>query len=1262
MSSLVPVPTAAPLTPAVRLAKVISEFSSALDEKYRPIFKTWQTHSPPSEIDFIRLTEEINRDGSRLHQTSWKPFGTRLLKFLDQIQLLIKPGDILVGGSQNMIASGVWATVRLSLEIATGHLSYFERLSLLLMRLGHATIIQRDRVLLFPHDSDLKALTCEYLIVITEMCKTIIGFEKKGFLAQLATSTCLEKEFKEFETQLAFWSKVINKKLAYLNEASQAQANTSIAAISGSLSSWGESRKRRAEDWRIQVLRQLSPHQDEFESTWRRERRKGSVEWIFDDEQYMNWRSASSSSTLLIHGSLGSGKTVTMANITGKFWPSLSTEPQPGLCAVASFFCQSMDRKTLLPRTLFGSIAHQFLRSLRLPADHPAIRQYSQEYTANDTESIIEFIKAHFPDHCHYYVIMDGLDELSAEDAQEVLRPLADLQTHLQLHICCSVRFDSLIRPMVLELLRTVHSISMSCSRKDREIESYIKGELSRRTLAQRLDEATKEHVQNILVQGAQGMYLWVVLQLNALFPLYGETLTVLGDFARILDRLPTGLFESFEQALGRIKDDKYGSRIFEIVTAAIRPLTKNELRSALNIEPGVPFWDDSTLPLDAEAMVYRCGGGLLYIDEEENTVHYIHHSALRHVLVDSEAECLEDLSKEQNLEGVSSSPQIDSAKNHGLGPAPGKRQHGIFLFTLRQADSTIGFICITALNLEQLDRRISRQRKLVFDKKSLQTISDATTRESLLACFMKTIIQQQRPQQQTPKFDLGRILEVISTAKSSVTVGEAQLFFSYAEAHWLDHTSRPYFNLQEETKFNDLFLKLISENAPGLIFPWDDDKSNNNIALWAHANSHLRLLHHLLCDSKGPECRNVVHTLSKASRSHLSGFSCHKDRLTDVLCRLVDYDFLNVAGVETLLCLGAQPNETYRNGARQGLTPLQVAIERMTENKSYEADVVRALLQGGADAKGSSSGKPPILIAIDAHWGVGYQMLFLSGARVYPVRDYLGHGWSDSMLSALDLAMFRGKDADDMITDLSDCGADIKHYFQEQCWPVSSRSANERPADVLKLSAFSGEGDDWVNIQQIEAQQHHYLSVQDQAQADSRVLKWLLKARCDVNIVSANGMTPLGLAIALLDVRLTRDLLSARANPNARYVSTVSECFQWPLVDAARQGSVEIVRVLLDEGASIHKRSQGKTILRLALEEQRRLNRNLVAIQKALNGFTGSLESVVATDPSILSTITLAIVRPARGSLVLNYRPKLVFHDTWTAIADGVEILSKEI
>ncbi|KAF4946997.1 hypothetical protein FGADI_10762 [Fusarium gaditjirri] len=580
--------------------------------------------------------------------------------------------------------------------------------------------------------------------------------------------------------------------------------------------------------------------------------------------------------------------------------------------------------------------------------------------------------------------------------------------------------------------------------------------------------------------------------------------------------------------------------------------------------------------------MVYRCGGGLLYIDEEENTVHHIHHSALRHVLVDSEAESLEDFYKEKDLKEVSS-PKIDRVKNHGRGPAPGKRQHESFLFTLHQADSTIGFVCITALNLEQLDRRIAHQKKLVFNNKSLQTISDATTRDSLLAYFMKTIIQQQRPEQQAPKFELRRVLEAASTAKSSVTVGEAQLFLSYAEAHWFDHTSRPYFNPQE-IKFNNLFLKLIGENAPGLIFPWDDDKSINNVALWAHANR-------------------------------------------------------------------AQPNETYRNGALQGLAPLQVAIRRMTENKSYKADVVRALLQGGADAKGSSIGRPPILMAIEAHWGVGYQMLFSFGARVYPVRDDLGHGRSDSMLSALDLAMFRGEDADDMIADLFECGADVK-------------SANERPTDVLALSAVSGEDDDWVNIQQIKAQQRRYFSVQDQAQAGSRVFKWLLKTRCDVNIVSANGMIPLGLAITLLDVRLTRDLLSARANPNVMYVSAGPERLHHPLINAARRGSVEIVRLLLNKGASIHKHSLGKTILVLALEEQRRLNRNLAAIQQALNGFTGSLESVVATDPSILSTITLAVVRPAVrpavGSVVLNYQPKSVFHDAWTAIADGVEKLSK--
>ncbi|KAK7404149.1 hypothetical protein QQX98_010053 [Neonectria punicea] len=1265
-------PIAAPLGPDVRLAKAVSEFGAGLSDKYRPVFKTWQTHSPPSETDVIRLTEEVNRDGCRLHQNSWKPFGTRLFKFLDQIQILIKPGDILVSGSQNMIASGVWATVRLSLEIATSYLSYFEKVSLLLMRLGHSTIIQRDRILLFPNDPDLKAFTCEYLIIIVDICRMIICFEGKRFFAQLAHSVTLETEFKEFETQLGFWSKVINKKLAYLNEKSQAQTSTAIATIQGNISFWAESRKREAEDWRIQVLRQLSPYQDEFESTWRRERRKGSVTWLLNDKRYTSWRLNSSSSTLLLYGSLGSGKTVAMANITGKFWPSLSTQAQSseqGSCAVASFFCQFRNRKTLNPRTLFGSIAHQFLRSLRLSADHPAILHYRHEFTTNDTESIIDNIKTHFPRDCHYYIILDGLDELCIEDAHEVLQPLADLQDHLQLHICCSARLESSIRPMVSQNLRNTQSLSMSSPKKDREIESFIEGELQRRSHTQELDEATRKLVRDALVLGAQGMYLWVALQLNALFPLYGETVTVLEDLSHFLDRLPTGLFESFEEALGRIKDRHYGSRIFELVAASIRPLTKNELRAALNIEPGVPFWDPSTLPRDPEAIVYRCGGGLLQIDEEENTVHFIHHSALQHVLTDGQSEDAEiAMEVKERSEGdkesrvTSGFPELDRVSSRDSKKSYEEHRHKAYLFSTHQADTEMGYVCMTALHFEQHDRRLSRPRKLFVNEKTLQTISAATTEHGLFARFMTTILQRQGSSGRIPEFDIARIIEDLSAVKSSVKVSEAQLFFSYAESHWLDHTSWPCFKPKDEANFHKLFVKLIRENAPGLLFPWGSNASFSTIMNWAQSNRHLRLLYDLLCGAEGSACKSILQTFRQMPKSRLSAFSCHGICLKDVLCRFVDDEFLDVAGIDTLLALGAPPDEQYQDKSWQGLTPLQLAIQRMSEHKSYEVDVLRRLLKAGADTTGSPDGRPPILLAIDAHWAAGYQVLFSNGARVYPVRHRLGQGLSESMLLGLDLAMFRGPDADPMIQDLIACGAEIDQYFKQHSWPVTLRSENTRPADSLEFNAYSGEGDDWVNIQQVEAQQYYYLSAQDQAQAHERVLHWLRKTNSNVNISAANGMTPLGLAIVLSVPDLVREMLEAGANPNERFWGARSYYPNRPLLFAARKGSTEIVRLLFCYGASVQKLLRGKTILEMALEEESKIERipellfsNLGAMTQALDGYPQNLKEITASTPSALRIIVQAIPEVDRGKATREGGQKMNLNNARNDINKGI-------
>jgi hypothetical protein len=104
------------LKPNLRLAMAVSEYSASLDEPQRVEFKTLQTLSPPLTRDILQLTEELNRDGGR-RSHAWKPWATRLVPALDMVQSFTKIGDLLMTGSQNMIASVVWASMKLTLQV-----------------------------------------------------------------------------------------------------------------------------------------------------------------------------------------------------------------------------------------------------------------------------------------------------------------------------------------------------------------------------------------------------------------------------------------------------------------------------------------------------------------------------------------------------------------------------------------------------------------------------------------------------------------------------------------------------------------------------------------------------------------------------------------------------------------------------------------------------------------------------------------------------------------------------------------------------------------------------------------------------------------------------------------------------------------------------------------------------------------------------------------------------------------------------------------
>jgi hypothetical protein len=111
---------ASSLKPNIRLSQAISKFEAVLTSEQKFAFQTLKTQSlskAPSHQDVMQFTAELNRCTSNQPQC----FGPRFTSFLEGVQLFAALGDVLVGGSQNLLSCGVWSLVRMSLMVSVSY-------------------------------------------------------------------------------------------------------------------------------------------------------------------------------------------------------------------------------------------------------------------------------------------------------------------------------------------------------------------------------------------------------------------------------------------------------------------------------------------------------------------------------------------------------------------------------------------------------------------------------------------------------------------------------------------------------------------------------------------------------------------------------------------------------------------------------------------------------------------------------------------------------------------------------------------------------------------------------------------------------------------------------------------------------------------------------------------------------------------------------------------------------------------------------------
>jgi ankyrin repeat protein len=261
---------------------------------------------------------------------------------------------------------------------------------------------------------------------------------------------------------------------------------------------------------------------------------------------------------------------------------------------------------------------------------------------------------------------------------------------------------------------------------------------------------------------------------------------------------LPKDLSETFARILRKSGslDPLLQAKTLQLILAAYRPLTTDELREALSVTPGDATWDPSRV-LNNVNSALACCGCLVAIDEEEFTVRVIHHSV-----------------KQYMLSG------LDNAKHMGFSPEDAKRT---------MADTVVTYLGYGIFGTELSRAKVNLSIAESVPSKIIQaTMGSSSTARNIAMKLLKSRRQ--------PTFDMSKAIADARRSFTSKAEGPFR-FYTYARTYWPAHIL--YVSGHENAMFK-LSDKLIHGRALELE---EADESYWTHIQWAVKNGNVNVL-----------------------------------------------------------------------------------------------------------------------------------------------------------------------------------------------------------------------------------------------------------------------------------------------------------------------------------------------------------------------------------------------------------------------------------
>ena len=416
------------------------------------------------------------------------------------------------------------------------------------------------------------------------------------------------------------------------------------------------------------------------------------------------------------------------------------------------------------------------------------------------------------------------------------------------------------------------------------------------------------------------GRFLWVHFQLRTICAQKSDA-----NIIAVLHDLPRDLPQTFERILSGITemdDIDRCKRIFQWVAAVKRPLTLEELREAIGIEPLQQDWDSSRFVNDMKQAIASCGN-LIFVEEEQQAVHFTHSSVKQYLL----------------SEAIST-----SLLPYHIDP--------------ERADAEVGTVCVTYLDFGIFSRQLART---TGNGPSITSIPSMVLKETLPHRTLGNkialaLLQRQHKSSSAVSRPLEEAFGDTEISRRQ-RIQEQYSLLSYAREFWLEHTkSATWLSSQSPPRSWSNLINDANLPGPTTSIPWTYEDWTNGakpVIDWIIERNHYFLAHlmihsHVDLPEKAFECLLDGAVASGDGRLAVIILSSARVPKTvlDLALPLVA-EKGDVESVKQLISLKADINAP----GDKGRTALQAAAGQ------GHMEVVEKLLTEGADINALASG-----------------------------------------------------------------------------------------------------------------------------------------------------------------------------------------------------------------------------------------------------------------------------------------------------------------